>query len=347
MLFRKLLLFSLLVIITEQLFYHAILKEKLPAFWGNEEVYAKVNYLGKHPKINAVFIGSSKVKTQIEPSVFDSVTNGRTTSFNLGCNGLFIPESFNIVDYILDSLQLKTIFYEIRPVYHIYKENLHITRTIYYHTNSSYWTTLQNAFHSNIPFARRVNTYATFTIARIENMLNFNVADGYISFKNFDVETLSGQYKTNGGCFIMGNGSGDPLKQSHAELDGRAAISVDYMKRYQSDSLSEIKYNNIYLAEIQRIIKKAKDKNVQLVLIFPSALREFEYREILPLLREIPTTPKFIIADATAFPDLYRVENNFETDHLNGKGAKLYSIDLGEAFNDAFPPTSVNSSVIQ
>ncbi|MEO7045551.1 MAG: hypothetical protein ABI091_09625, partial [Ferruginibacter sp.] len=166
MLLKKLLILFILLLLIEQVFFKLAIEKKLPVFWGNKEVYEKVSYIKAHPGINTVFIGSSKVKRQIIPQVFDSVNCGRTTSFNLGCDALFMPESFQLLNYIIDSSAVKNIFYEIRPVYHIYPENLHISRTIYYHTWNNYIATLNNGMHSNLPLYRKLNLYSTFSIAQ-------------------------------------------------------------------------------------------------------------------------------------------------------------------------------------
>lgn len=332
MLFKKLFVLALLVIATEQLIYYSLVKKYLPLFWGNEDIATKIQYLKKHQAINTIFIGSSKVKTQIKPAVFDSVTNHLTRSFNLGCNGLFIPEAFNVLEYIIDSTNIKTIFFEIRPVYHIYKENLHITRTIYYHTVGSYINTLQNTYQSNIPLVRKVNAYSTFSIAATEKLLNFNLFEGIINYKNFNYKLFDKYYDSNGGCFVMGDEQGDQLKASHKELDERAALSVGYMKRFRTDSLKQLQYNSTYYNKIIAILAKATQKKLRLILLFPPALREFEYKEILPLLRQLSNIPQVILADADIYPELYKPENNFETDHLNAKGAVYYSIDLGKAY---------------
>lgn len=332
MLFKKLFLFAVLLVAVQQLVSFAFVNRVLPQFWGNEEIYTKLKYITSHPGINTVFVGSSKIKTQIDPSTFDSVT-GKTHSFNLGCNGLFIPESFNILNYLVDSSEVKTIFFDFRPVYHIYKENLHITRTTYYHTLDSYLQTMQNVYHSNIPAVRKANAYSTFTVAATEKMLNFNLAEGVINYKNFEVDKLAEVYDKNGGCFFMGIGPGAELLQSHTELDNRAAISVNYMQQYKTDSLKSLQYNVTYYNQMKDIIERAAAKNKTIVLLFPSALREFEYKEILPLMRQLPSAAlKFIITDAAVYPELYTVENNFETEHLNAKGSLIYSKILGEEY---------------
>lgn len=331
MLIKKLLILAVVVIAVEQIISFAFVKTKLPMFWGNEEVHVKLNYVMGHPEINTVFVGSSKVKTQIDPATFDGNTSGKTNSFNLGCNGLFIPESFNILNYLVDKTSVKYIFFDFRPVYHIYKENLHIPRTTYYHTAESYLNTMQNVFHANIPTTRKINAYSTFTIAATERLLNFNLAEGFINFKNFKEEEMQHSYDENRGCFFMGDGPGPELRHSHAELDKRAALSVSYMGQYKKDSLKNIPFNITYYSEMRKIIERATRKNKKIILLYPSALREFEYKEILPLLRELDT-PEIIIADARDYPELYAVENNFETEHLNKKGSLIYSKILAEKF---------------
>jgi hypothetical protein len=334
MLLKKLFLFAILLLLAEQLLFHTLIKKKLPAFWGNEELSTKMNYVNTHPAINTVFIGSSKIKTQVLPAVFDSVTQNKTRSFNLGCNGLFIPESFNIIDKLLDGSQIKTILFEMRPVYHIYTQNLHISRSTYYHTMSSYWSVVKNIHHSTLPVNRKLSAFVSFSISMAENALNFNITDGIIGFKNFNTEKLNREYEVTAGCVPRGRGQTEALKKAAAELDAFAALSAKYMNGFANNTMDNAPYNKAYLEQIQQVIQKANSKQVKIILVFPSALREFEYIEILPLLKKLQQLPQFVLADVAIYPELYKMQHNYETDHLNLEGSVLFSTYLGRAYNN-------------
>ncbi len=332
MLFKKVLLFCVCFVLLQQLLFHFFIKNEVSIFWGNGEISSKMDFIKKHPEINTVFLGSSKVKAQIIPAVFDSMVNEGIKSFNLGCYGLFIPEQFVALDYLLDSTEVKTIFFELRPAYHIFERNLHITRTIYYHTPANYFATLNIAAHANIPFMRKLSTYSTFTIAATENLINFNLADGLIAYKNFDYSVSQADYDTSYGFFAVGKGQNASFMQSHNEINERAAISEKYMQQYKNGSKDNLTYNKPYFEKMVEIATKAKEKKVQLVLLFPPALREFEYKEILPLLKQLSYLPQINLADAKQYSGFYTFENNYETEHLNPKGARLYTIALAEAY---------------
>lgn len=305
----------------------------MPAFWGNQEVCEKVNYIENRKNLNTVFIGSSKIKRQIIPGIFDSVTQNKTASFNLGCNGLFIPESFQLIDFLMDSTSIKNIIFEVRPLYHIYPENLHITRTIYYHTWSSYFETINNAINANLPLSRKINVYTTFSIAQVENLFNFNFINGYIDFKNYNFGQSNNNLDVSGGYVSMGDSASENLKKDSAELGERAYLSKQYLKKYYADSMGNLKPNKFYLSALKRLIKKSHNKNVHLVLLFPSALREFEYREVLPILNRLKSEPIIILSGADNYPEFYDVENNYETEHLNTRGSYKFSVALGLAYN--------------
>jgi hypothetical protein len=309
MLLKKILLFAALFVLIQQLLFHLFIKKEVSLFWGNGEISSKMDFIKKHPEINTVFLGSSKVKAQIMPAIFDSIVNDGTKSFNLGCYGLFIPEQFVAMDYLLDSTPVKTIFFELRPAYHIFERNLHITRTIYYHTPANYFNTLNIAAHANIPFTRKLNTYSTFTIAEVENLINFNLVDGLITYKNFDYSVSQADYDTSNGFFAVGKGQNNSFIQSHTEINERAAISEKYMRQYKTDSNSNLIYNEVYLKKMNEITMKAKEKKVKLVLLFPPALREFEYKEVLPLLKKLSFLPQINLADAKQYPEFYTFDN--------------------------------------
>ena len=57
----------------------------VPFYWGNSGFATKMGYLKESGlRYDTLFVGSSRVFRQVDPSIFDGATDGLTKSFNLG-----------------------------------------------------------------------------------------------------------------------------------------------------------------------------------------------------------------------------------------------------------------------
>jgi hypothetical protein len=306
-----------------------IIKRALPPFWGNSFLSSKLRFMDSHPDYNLVFIGSSKTENQINPLIFDSVTGNATTSFNLGCDGLIIPESAQLLDHMLDNTNIKYVVYEIRCAYHIRPENLQITRTAYCEDWNGYSKTMQNTLHSFLPVGRKISILASHTICYIDHLINFSSVQGVVDYKK-DQETERA-YSENQGFHMPANITLDELKNNPGILTERKKNADAFLKDYYSGRCSK-EFNHYYRDELQSLIDKAKARNVKLIFMLASSMRAFEYKELFPVLCNLKDADIMLMCDGNKFPELYELKNNREADHVNRTGSEIFSKYLGQEF---------------
>jgi hypothetical protein len=330
MLLRKLALITVIVFVLSAVVRKTVLQPLLPDFFGNITLLNKVNYLKKDTSINLVFLGDSKTENQVNTAIFDSVTDHVTSSFNLGCNGLIMPESEQLLDKILDLKNIKYVIYEVRCAYHIRPENLHITRTTYCENWDGYSKTINNTIHSFIPEDRKISIFASHTICFIEYCINFSSMQGVINYEiNKDMET--GYEKTKG--FHMPDNKTLAELTDHPEVLAERKVTADiYLKDFYNRSYGT-DYNHYYQNQLQRLVNKANSRNIKLIFMVASSLRDFEYKELFPVLTNLKNTDIIVMCDGGKYPQLYKVSNNREADHYNASGSVFFSKYLGEEFN--------------
>jgi hypothetical protein len=322
----------LLILLIVNLVIHLLVVKSLNPIWGNATLVKKIKYLHQHHEFNTVFIGSSKIHNQIDPDIFDKVTSYKTISFNMGCVGLGIPESYLLLDELFENKNIKYVILEIRSIGHTKLENMHITRNIYYQHPELYLSTLNNALNSNLPFFRKVALFITHTVSFIEYSFNFRLVQGLLDYKiakDADVEML---YSENKGFDVPADINLQSFKNNPDEISDRKTLAKVYTSNYYKDQFSD-DYNGYYLNILQHYADKAKANGITLIFMMPSSMREYEYKEVMPLMNQVKDVEKMMMCDPDKFPELYEVENNLEVDHLNRSGTEFFSTYLGQEFN--------------
>jgi hypothetical protein len=86
------------------------------------EVSPKLEYFTQHGgEFDAIFVGSSRIYHHVSPELFDravAAEHGPMRSFNFGIDALYPPQSFYVIDKILERKprRLKWVFVELTPV---------------------------------------------------------------------------------------------------------------------------------------------------------------------------------------------------------------------------------------
>ena len=89
-----------------------------------------------------------------------------------------------------------------------------------------------------------------------------------------------------------------------------------------------------YIQQFQSTIANfAKANNKKLIFMLPSSMREFEYKELFPILNNLKNIDLLLMCDGNKFPELYEAKNNLEADHYNKYGTEVFSQYLGQEFN--------------
>lgn len=318
----------------------------LPYYWGNEGWVAKMRFLEdkeRKLKYDTYFIGSSVSHRQINPSLFDSLTQS-TTSFNMGYPGTSSPELYWLCEQFIKECNsdVKNIFFDLMPIVPIAESNAHKRRVIY-HMNFA--NTLLAISKFNAKGSRDLSQIKSFVISYFENVFKLGViSDIFKYFLNL------GAYSKDFGNVRLG-----PEKNGYFSTDDQAKIGQSSREKFivrnvqfLSDTLRLTKYQNylskLYiekefpgfnrniLLRLQNLDLLAKEKSIKFIVVLPPRFNPEAYDETFPLFKELDFVSRIDMANPNLFPEYYLSQNSFDIAHLNSKGARIFTANLAEAF---------------
>lgn len=315
----------------------------VPYHWGNPWYSSKIQYLeqiNKEKLPNVFFFGSSRIYRNINPYFFDiefeKNSVEKISSFNLGAPATFCPQSYYLYEQFLDSelsSNADIVFLELLEISSIGTALMHQERTTYWQNYRDLLFVLKSVFRSKERgILGKVRITVKYSISYFENIFNIGQFKSPLLDKNFYDPRYVGKEKN--GFFPLDADlrsttdstvkenlleRKNSLKEEEPELKNRALKSIEFFK---SDKKS---LNKVHFERIEKLIKKAKKNNIQLIFIItPNIVSP----SIVKLFNAIPAGNKIQLADANDFPEFYQTENLFDVGHLNEKGAELFSKTL-------------------
>ncbi|MEO6454593.1 MAG: hypothetical protein ABIN97_10990 [Ginsengibacter sp.] len=337
--FLKILILVILVGVINGLLRNFYYNRIIPYYWGDEMIAQKRNYLHEiKDSVNLLMIGSSKILSQVKPKLFDSVLNIQAQnihSFNFGVTGMFPPESFYLLDHLLntDSLKPEYILFELTWPKIIDLPNLH-TRRSYYWLNLNY-----TIFSGKVILESRnsmgVKLWNTTTkaINLIEKEYNINLFEEYFKYKSgerdgtrMNEDSLRKQYGFR------------PLKFPRRPF-GKPELKI--LEETKTGSINAFtknaggakqKYSRVYLKTLNQLITLAEERKIHLIFILPSLWKNYQYDEMVPLFQQIDYKHKIILGDYLKYPEFFSIKNLSNSSHLSPIGAELYTKELAARF---------------
>ena len=312
-------------------------------------ISAKVrNFRAQRQKIDSVFVGSSRVFHGISPKVFDRTLreHGRNwRSFNAGMDGMNPSEELALVRRLLafHPRKLKYIFFEFQsdpgagtPI-----------RNDEVRERDVYWRDLPSLVAGFRKFVVGLSSPLPstlgdrFSLGRLTYFGHLLSADTRLWFRNFahvgeGFEILDRIAKQTALT------TSDPVagyKDGFFPMD--TPMPADVLTKYRASFADMDKYRREHLPEpviqdqLKRFAKEMAKRHITVVFILPPAV-------IGNLGDEINAPSGSLLLaydDAHRYPDLYAEENRLDRQHLNGRGAKLFSRRLALDFLNALAPS--------
>ena len=312
----------------------------MPYYWGNKGWRTKMNYIYSNDlNINTVFIGSSRTQMHIIPTIFDSITNHETNSFNLGYGSTSAEETLHFTENLIQGEfaknKLKNIFVEVRPIW-FNPENIFTSRSKYILDYSEY-SFLKNYYaKTNYSYAA-----ADFRKAYIEKILGIGIIKEMIEYHVFESHTKKND-------FLLG-------KEKNGFINHKQAIQKDKLnKKLREASLNYQKtaknliartnfarksYNNLadikgqdltYIKRLQSLKEKAKSNGIMLYY-YPTI--RFENTNVPAIIHAIDSNQIFIhTANPDSFNLLYDINYSGDVSHLSNSGALEYTKIIAKIF---------------
>ncbi len=303
-------------------------------YWGNEKGSVKLKYLKENGRsFNTVFIGSSTTARNINPEVFDEYTetNLNIRSFNLGTQGTAPPESYVLLENLLndEDIKLKYVILELSTIDHLRNENLESVRKKYFYTVNAYSFSINALLNSNHPREDVRSSMKNHTVVFMKNMFNFGLLMQYYSHEQ-DENSMSAWEKRG----VIGekmDGFVTSIQRPQRDTMSYRRFNFLTFRAFKNPDL--YKYNKIHLDKIQNLINLAKEKGVHLIMLLQPKFGDWFYNETIPVYYHIDKRHKIQMADPNEYPEFYYAKYSRDKNHLNADGSKIFSRKLAEKFN--------------
>ena len=317
-------------------------------FWGAPLYISKYDrFFSSTTTYHSVFVGSSRTFRNIDPFVFDSITE--LTSFNFGVEEVGCPFNYYLTSKIIDSNksnQIKYLIVELfSPEGNLPKELMmdvnQTNKALFWYEPSDFIFSLRalaesqslsnNEKYNEITTHLSTLVQSLFKIGHVQRILDSRQKqihnlyegkklDGYYSYDD-EIQTMHGDYLVE---------RKEKIRQDLDYFDERKTCSSDiYLS--QLAHAPELKFHKNYIEELN---KRCEEKGIQLILTLqPRMTKEqctyFHYFDA----KAISTVPVLNYSSSDHYPEYYQIENVFDQGHLNTKGAKLFTTKLATDFN--------------
>lgn len=266
------------------------------------DFYGKINYvLNDKTNIDILLVGSSRILTNIDPRIIDSIT--QLKSYNSGLNAATIKTCYNIITAgIKTQSHLKYIILNID--YNMFKPGIDPYKDAYYYP----YTADDNTFVYSNTTANTIHKIKFLDVATYDDYAKYAAIRGIVSPAQ-----------------NTGNGFSPHGEQGFAIPDN---------KLLQADTE---KYNEEGHQLLKKIINMCKEKNVELMLVVAPYQKNYapglfikNYDEILEWVKISATKSGAYYFDYTQLPLAADTSYFYNSWHLNIKGATEYSKQVGD-----------------
>jgi hypothetical protein len=304
-------------------------------------ISAKVrNFRAQRNKIDVLFVGSSRVFHGISPKVFDRALReeGRPwRSFNAGMDGMNPAEELALIRRLLafHPRKLKYIFFEFQsdpaagtPV----RDSDVRERDVYWRDWPALLAGLRKfAIGLSSPLPSSLG--GRFSLGRLAYFGPLLSADVRLWFRNF--AHVGEGFEIFDHLLGRGSAARDPvvgLKDGFFPMDTR--MSPEILSKYRASFAEMDKYRRERLPEpvmqdqLKRFAREMARRHITVVFLLPPAV-------IGNLGDEVNAPPGSLLLaydDEHRYPDFYAEENRQDRQHLNGRGARLFSRRLALDF---------------
>ena len=324
-----------LVVLVNQSIYRWF---NLPFAWGNDIAYAKETFWESHKdNYNTVFIGTSRVYRQCNATLFDSLTNHETKSFNFGIDGISASEEYYYLDKILcaDNGKLKYVFLEWCDVDVIAPKNLHTRDQKYWYDFSSWWFTVGSILQSNYTLEEKMTGALYNTVSFFENLLKFDLLHEVWKFRKTQPNELFLGENSDGFVAMddmkVNKDFGLSLRKEFLSdttiNQTRKAVSIETFKDNAQQKFIPAHYNHL-----MAIISRLQAKGIQVFVVLAPRMKEMQYKNTVPGFKKMDNSMKINLADASHNPEFYQWDLAFDAGHVNKAGATILTRKLADAF---------------
>ena len=308
--------------------------------------------------VDIIFVGSSRIYHGIDPKTFDQTmkANGHSwRSFNVGMDGMTTAEGFALVRRLLalHPGKLKYVFFEAQPAISAGTPTGDAQgkqRDVYWRD----WPSIRSGFRifaQGLTWPGGILPGTPLSVRRLEEFGPRFVATARLWFRNV-THVGSGMDLFEGAVDALPSHPSHrtPRKADRPNLpsdwNGYFAMSkpiagetlATYRKTFAEVQDDVVKHapDPMMRSELKRFAQEMAAKNVRVVFVVPPSLMAARGSGT----HAPDGSPLFAYDDVARYPQFYEEDNRLDTEHLNARGAKIFSGKLAEDSCGALAPAT-------
>jgi hypothetical protein len=306
----------------------------------------KYQYYQTHKdEYNALFFGSSRIYSQIDPILFDKSVqkSGETIkSYNFGIPALRALPGYVLLRDVLKNppKNLKWVFIE-TPLDRGYEpiQNARTNRAIYWHTPENTRLAISYILHSNGSVLDKAALISSHLLPFMYHQMNIGrLFAQWLPIHQFSAEeeSVSDIFLAKQGLFPLTDETA-PERQAFLAHLGRYEQAVEESAQRKQQNPYRVAYLEPgKLTLLQKLVAAVEATGAQPIFVIPPTLEpQFELKRAHNL-GHIPTLLAF--NDPAEHPDLYALEQRYDEEHLNAKGTALFTQKLAASFSTLITP---------
>ncbi len=288
----------------------------------------KAQYFHRHKdEFELVFVGSSRVLNQVSPAVFTRRLADRgqpLTSFNFGLQGMWYPELRLTIEHILAErpARLRYLVIELRDLDRELSWRHYFTRrTVAWHTPQLTLLVLRQLWRTpSLSLLEKTKRSAVHLHHLAYRIANLGLA----------LPALAQATGQPGTC-LPENERFDGSVALNPVLATIEAARLPELFAAFADSPQEVEPEPVWTADLVDLVARIRAHDVEPIFVLIPPV--WERRPDVLLLAERGVLPTlFAYQDPAAYPEFHRLENLFNTKHLNANGMVLFTQRLADDF---------------
>lgn len=296
--------------------------------WGTEQFQLRRSWIIKHKaRYNTLFFGSSQTKNHIIPPRFDSLAGSGIRSYNMGIVALTNPELYYLSGKMIreDSLRLRFAFIELHELTSFNEEKQGMVRFHYWMNASNYFSSIRSVMNEGFP-QEKLEEIKKFTLHFLRYFFNIDVTYNYLVQREKKVFA----YKPVGReGFVEAAKMKEEDKKEYRE---KIFSMKSQLEQFYVNEPVLPEPNKEEVRKIFNLISQFEQQGTYLIFILNPRQDAENQLERLALFHSIPAKHRIDLSDPFIYPEFYTLEYSANLNHMNHKGAEIFTDRLAEKF---------------
>lgn len=309
----------------------------------------KINYYQKNKdQINTLFIGTSRIYRQVAPILFDSLNHGTTVSYNAAYDNLRPYRTFDYIKYLEIDSSCKYLFIELIPPSRI-GDNYNANPALFSMDYDKYFSMWDFSLKSNYPLQFKVYYLLRYSQAFFYKYLGFGLKK-YIGLiiNNYEAELEPLSYSLEETRGFQSYQEDPSLQENEIVAARRKKFLQDpdqtlkaIIRQSKTVISKQMANRDAFIDDLLRLEKNLMVRNIEVFYIITPRRKTYDLTYIATM-RAFVRGHVIDLSSPELYPTFYQEKYSFDEEHLNEKGAKIFTKELNNAFRNKKDETNYN-----